>query len=108
MARITRFPSTSTVKRCLPSPELIIASRQCQIVRTGTGWVSTPVPMLHDTRGHSKRFIQPMTRIDSYLYSFFPSAIKLWNSLPQHVIDSKDYDQFKQRLAGLATIINVD
>ena len=56
-----------------------------------------------------------MGGIDSYLYSFFPSAIKLWNSLPQHVIDSKDidfyffiFDQFKQRLAGLAIIINVD
>ena len=68
----------------------------------------TPVPMLHDIRGHSKRFIQPMTQIDSYLYSFFPSAIKLWNSLPQHVIDSKDIDQFKQRLAGPATIINIE
>ena len=37
----------------------------------------TPVPMLHDTRGHSKRFIQPMTRIDSY---FFPSFPLLSNS----------------------------
>ena len=64
----------------------------------------TPVPMLHDTRGHGKRFIQPMTRIDSYLYSFFLSAIKLWNSLSQHVIDSKGIDQFMQRLAGLETI----
>ena len=34
------------------------------------------------------RFIQPMTRIDSYMYSFFPSAIKIWNDLPQNVIDS--------------------
>ena len=65
----------------------------------------TPVPMTHDTRGHNMRFMQPMTRTDSYLHSFFPSAIKIWNSLPQHVIDSKDIDEFKQRLAGLATTI---
>ena len=65
----------------------------------------TPVSMTHDTRGHNMRFTQPMTRIDSYLHSFFPSAIKIWNSLPQHVIDSKDIDEFKQRLAGLATTI---
>ena len=26
---------------------------------------------------------------------FFLSAIKIWNSLPQHVIDSKDIDEFK-------------
>ena len=65
----------------------------------------TPVPMTHDTRGHNMRFMQPMTRTDSYLHSFFPSAIKIWNSLPQYVIDSKDIDEFKQRLAELATII---
>ena len=51
------------------------------------------------------RFMQPMARTDSYLHSFFQSVIKIWNSLPQNVIDSKDIDEFKQRLAGLATII---
>ena len=45
------------------------------------------------------RFMQPMTRIDSYMYSFFPSAIKIWNDLPQNVIDSNDINQFKQKLA---------
>ena len=45
------------------------------------------------------RFMQPMTRIVSYMYSFFPSAIKIWNDLPQNVIDSNDIDQFKQKLA---------
>ena len=63
------------------------------------------VPMTHDIRGHNMRFMQPITRTNSYLHSFFPSAIKVWNSLPQHVIDSKDIDEFKQRLAGLATTI---
>ena len=47
------------------------------------------------------RFIQPVTRIDSYLYSFFPSSIKLWNALPKYVIDSTNIEQFKQRIAGL-------
>ena len=45
------------------------------------------------------RFMQPMTQIDSYMYSFFPPAIKIWNDLPQNVIDSNDIDQFKQKLA---------
>ena len=45
------------------------------------------------------RFMQPMTRIDSYMYSFFPSPIEIWNDLPQNVIDSNDIDQFKQKLA---------
>jgi len=25
-----------------------------------------------------------MTRFDAYKFSFFPSAIKIWNPLPQH------------------------
>ena len=39
------------------------------------------------------------TQIDSYMYSFFPLAIKIWNDLPQNVIDSNDIDQLKQKLA---------
>ena len=59
----------------------------------------TSISTVHSTRGHNMRFMQPMTRIDSYMYSFFPSAIKIWNDLPQNVIDSNDIDQFKQKLA---------
>ena len=59
----------------------------------------TPISTVHSTRGHNMRFMQPMTRIDSYMYSFFPLAIKIWNDLPQNVIDSNDIDQFKQKLA---------
>ena len=29
-------------------------------------------PTDHATRGHNMRFVQPMTKINSYLYSFFP------------------------------------
>ena len=64
----------------------------------------TPNFNTHYTRGHNKRFLTPITRIDSYKFSFFPSAIKIWNSLPQSVIDSSNIDQFKHSLAGLATI----
>ena len=59
----------------------------------------TPISTVHSTRGHNTRFKQPMTRIDSYMYSFFPSVIKIWNDLPQNVIDSNDIDQLKQKLA---------
>ena len=54
------------------------------------------------TRGHHMRFTQPFTRIDSYLYSFFPSSIKLWNALPNHILNSTNIEQFKQRIAGLS------
>jgi len=66
----------------------------------------SPANTIHNIRGHNKRFSQPTARIDSYLHSFFPSSIKIWNSLPKHVIDSENTDQFKQRLAGLATLIH--
>ena len=35
------------------------------------------------------------SRIDSYKFSFFPRAIRLWNSLPNHVTQSASFDLFK-------------
>ena len=46
----------------------------------------------------------PMTRIDCYKHSFLPSAIKIWNSLSQHVIEMTEIKQFKVSLAGLETV----
>jgi len=63
-----------------------------------------PNSEIHHTRGHSKRFLIPMTRIDSNKHSFFPSAIKIWNFQPQQVINSTDTEQFKCSLAGLETV----
>ena len=63
-----------------------------------------PNPDIYHTRGHNKRFMIPTTRIDSYIFSFFLSAIKIWNSLSQHVINSTEIEQFKHNLAGLDTI----
>ena len=45
----------------------------------------TPLHSL--TRGHPYRFHIPSARINSYLYSFSSSAIKLWNQLPQHLVE---------------------
>ena len=63
-----------------------------------------PNPDIYHIRGHSKRFILVMTQINSYKYSFFPSAIKIWDSLPQHVIDLTEIEQFRHSLAGLETV----
>ena len=57
--------------------------------------------LINYTRGHVLKIQQPTTRIDSYLNSFFPSAIKLWNSLPANVIDSSKLDDFKYKLSNL-------
>ena len=37
------------------------------------------------TRGHNIRFLQPHTRTITMQYSFFPSAIRTWNTLPQQL-----------------------
>jgi len=39
-------------------------------------------------------YTQLCTKINSYKFSFFPSVIKLWNSLPLSVIDSPRLDDF--------------
>ena len=50
------------------------------------------------TRGHPLRYLQPPTKIDAYKYSFFPSAIRIWNSLPSDIVKAKTLDLFKSGL----------
>ena len=47
------------------------------------------------TRSSTSKFIHLYSRIDSYKFSFFPRAIRLWNSLPNHVTQSASFDIFK-------------
>ena len=47
------------------------------------------------TRGHSMRYIQLAARTNTYLQSFFPSTIRLWNSLPEEIALSPNFDHFK-------------
>ena len=42
-------------------------------------------PVSYQTRGHEYHFQHLQCNCDSYRYSFFPSAIRLWNSLPLDV-----------------------
>ena len=50
------------------------------------------------TRGHPLRYLQPPTKIDAYKYSFFPSAIRIWNSLPSDIVKAETLDLFKSGL----------
>ena len=56
------------------------------LYKIAKGLVDIPsilLTLLHSlTRGHPYRLHIPSARINSYLYSFLPSAIKLWNQLP--------------------------
>ena len=55
-------------------------------------------PASISTCGHNLKFIQLAARTNTYLFSFFPSVIKLWNSLPDVVINSTDLNTFKLNL----------
>ena len=68
-------------------------------------YIQPDLPLIYsntfNTRGHHQKMQQPATRIDSYLHSFFPSAVRLWNSLPATLIDSPSLNYFKCNLANL-------
>ena len=52
------------------------------------------------TRGHASRFLQPFTTVNSYRDSFFPSGIRLWNSLPVSLIDAPSLEVFQTRMVA--------
>ena len=56
-------------------------------------------PITIFTRGHSQRFQQVAAHVNAYLYSFFPSAIKIWNSLPESVMQARNADDFKRMIS---------
>jgi len=47
-------------------------------------------PMYTSTRGHSQHFRPPRVRLNTYLFSFLPSNIKLWKngSMTPHLVES--------------------
>lgn len=50
------------------------------------------------TRGHNHRFLQPHCRTKTFQHSFFPSAIRLWNALPQTLALIEEPIPFQQAL----------
>ena len=44
------------------------------------------------------KFVQPASRINCHLYSFYPRAIRFWNLLPFNMRNMKDVDAFTQSL----------
>ena len=47
------------------------------------------------TQGHYQRYRPLYPRVDVYKYSFFPTAIHIWNNLPEDVVNSADIDTFR-------------
>ena len=50
------------------------------------------------SRGHSHRYYIPPVRTETYLHSFLPSAIKLWNNLPQSLTEISNIDNLELQL----------
>ena len=50
------------------------------------------------TRSRDFKFIEIGSTVDAYKYSFFPSMIRLWNTLPEDIIICKNVDTFKDLL----------
>ena len=53
------------------------------------------------TRGHNARFLQPHTRVRAYKHSFFPSTIRIWNTLPEELTQKPSLESFKLGVAKL-------
>ena len=54
----------------------------------------TLIPLSTPTRGHNQRFVTRFARTNTYLNSFLPSVINLWNSLPDSLVELDDSNQF--------------
>ena len=49
------------------------------------------------TRGHNKKLVKPRHRTMKR-NKFFPArVVDLWNSLPEHVVNSRSVNEFKRR-----------
>ena len=57
------------------------------------------------THSSNKKFLHLPSRIDSFMYSFFPRTIRLWNPLSNHLVETDNVDTFKTLLASY--LINV-
>ena len=65
--------------------------------------VSIPshIPYLIPTRasrGHNMRFAIPRLTVNTHLYSFFPSAIRIWNQLPDSTVSAQSLETFRDQL----------
>ena len=53
------------------------------------------------TRSGNRKFLHLPSRINSFKYSFFPRAIRLWNHLPDYIVETDvNIDTFKHLLTS--------
>ena len=100
--------SVSAMIASLNGPTLLQRRNYLKLImmyKITRGLAETPfmdlIPLSTITRAHSRRYQIPSTRVNSYLYSFLPTTIKLWNKLPQEIVDAPSLDHFKKLLVNL-------
>ena len=83
-------------------------ARLCLLYKIAHNLVLVPapsylVPFIRSSRLHHNQAFQiPHSNADYHLFSFFPNTIRLWNTIPQKIIDSPSIDTFKTHIQTLA------
>ena len=83
VSEIISYLSWPTLLQCRKEQKAVIMFKFVHnLVDIPADKLLLPISTAHCTRrGHHMRFIQPAARIDYYSHSFFPSSIKIWNSI---------------------------
>jgi len=55
------------------------------------------------SRSHNQQFIQLHAKKSTYLHSFYPATIVLWNKLPQAVASQPTFERFQATMGGLGS-----
>ena len=68
------------------------------------GLINVPIhsslltPVSVNTRGHFKDSVNYLQEFCVFYHSFFPAAIKIWNSLPSSIVNCNTVEHFKFEL----------
>ena len=79
-------------------------AKAVMMFRIVNNFVDVPHTYLTPTvalRGHSMKYLVPFTRTSVYRQSFFPDGIRIWNSLPQELVNCTSTTSFK---VGVQTV----
>ena len=107
-----RTSSVTSMIQNLGWEELQYRCEQCKTVmmyRIINNLVDIPAEkyLIHSgtsTRGHETRFLVPYCSVNAYESSFFPSTIRLWNSLSASAVTAPSLDAFKSCI-GAGSVI---
>ena len=61
---------------------------------------ATPHYRLSAAINNTARYMVPYCRTESYRHSFFPSSVRLWNSLPAHLTAAHTIEAFRMGIVG--------